>query len=86
MSDIFGGNAFQVCLFLVADMIAGRPVLPAAGTVNSWLAALGIVLSIIYGTSVIVRPAARYLRLGADSLIALLFFAAGVAGLLLLGR
>ncbi len=84
MSDIFGGNAFQVCLFPVADLIAGRPVLPAAGPVNSWLAALGIVLSVVYGASVIVRPSARYFRLGADSLIAILFFAAGVAGLLVL--
>ncbi len=86
MSDIFGGNAFQVCLFPVADLIAGRPVLPATGTVNSWLAALGIVLSVIYGASVIVRPSARYFRLGADSLIAILFFVAGVAGLLVLTR
>ena len=23
MGDIFGGNAFQVCLFLVADLVAG---------------------------------------------------------------
>ncbi len=84
MSDIFGGNAFQVCLFLVADLIAGRPVLPVAGAVNSWLAGLGILLSIIYGASVIVRPSARYFRLGADSLIAILFFTAGVVGLILL--
>jgi cation:H+ antiporter len=27
MGDIFGGNAFQVCLFLVADLAARRPVL-----------------------------------------------------------
>ena len=31
MGDIFGGNAFQVCLFLVADLVAGTPVLPSAG-------------------------------------------------------
>ncbi len=84
MSDIFGGNAFQLCLFLVADVVAGRPVLPVAGRVNSWLAGLGILLSIIYGASVIVRPSARYFRLGADSLIAILFFTAGVVGLFLL--
>src|SRR5206468_649930 len=37
VADIFGGNAFQVCLFLVADVIAGKPVLPTAGHQNSWL-------------------------------------------------
>src|SRR5262249_16661067 len=26
MGDIFGGNAFQVCLFLLADLVAGKPV------------------------------------------------------------
>ena len=31
LGDIFGGNAFQLCLFLVADLIAGSPVLPTAG-------------------------------------------------------
>ena len=28
LGDIFGGNAFQLCLFIVADLIAGSPVLP----------------------------------------------------------
>ena len=32
MGDIFGGNAFQVCLFLVADLVAGKPVLRRRGT------------------------------------------------------
>ncbi len=31
MGDILGGNAFQVCLFLVADIVAGQPVLESAG-------------------------------------------------------
>jgi cation:H+ antiporter len=31
VGDIFGGNAFQVCLFLVADVVAGAPVLSQAG-------------------------------------------------------
>jgi cation:H+ antiporter len=26
VGDIFGGNAFQVCLFLLADLIAGAPL------------------------------------------------------------
>ncbi|HEX3686415.1 MAG TPA: hypothetical protein VHU60_02430, partial [Gaiellaceae bacterium] len=56
MGDIFGGNAFQVCLFLVADLVAGQPVLPSAGNLNAWLAALGVALTAIYGFGVISRP------------------------------
>src|SRR5207248_5233185 len=42
VADIFGGNAFQVCRFLLADLIALKPVLPQAGNLNAWLAVLGI--------------------------------------------
>jgi len=31
MSDVFGGNAFQICLFVLADIIAGTPAVPQAG-------------------------------------------------------
>jgi cation:H+ antiporter len=81
MGDIFGGNAFQVCLFLVADLVAGKPVLPSAGNLNAWLAALGIGLTAVYGFGVISRPMHTRLRLGPDSLLALGLFGLGVAGL-----
>jgi cation:H+ antiporter len=82
MGDIFGGNAFQVCLFLVADLVAGKPVLPsAAGNLNAWLAALGIALTAVYGFGVISRPAHTRFRVGPDSLFALVLFGLGIAGL-----
>jgi cation:H+ antiporter len=81
LGDIFGGNAFQVCLFLVADLIAGRPVLPSVGNLNAWLAALGVALTAIYGFGVISRPMHTRFRVGPDSLLALGFFGLGVAGL-----
>jgi cation:H+ antiporter len=82
MGDIFGGNAFQVCLFLVADLVAGKPVLPsAAGNLNAWLAALGVALTAIYGFGVIGRPMHCRFRLGPDSLLALAVFGLGIAGL-----
>jgi len=81
IGDIFGGNAFQVCLFLLADLIAGAPVLPSAGRLNSWLASLGILLSIIYAAGVIVRPSRCWARLGPDSIIAMVLFAVGIVGL-----
>jgi cation:H+ antiporter len=81
MGDIFGGNAFQVCLFLVADLVAGKPVLPSAGDLNAWLAALGVALTAIYGFGVISRPMHCRFRLGPDSLLALAVFGLGIAGL-----
>lgn len=81
IGDIFGGNAFQVCLFLLADLIAGRPVLPTTGHLNSWLASLGVGLTAIYAIGVVARPTRARFRLGPDSLLAVLVFAVGVAGM-----
>jgi len=84
LGDIFGGNAFQVCLFLLADLIAGSPVLPTAGILNSWLASLGVALTAIYAMGVVVRPRRCRARLGPDSILAIVVFGLGIAGLLVL--
>jgi cation:H+ antiporter len=81
MGDIFGGNAFQVCLFLLADLLAGKAVLAAAGAQNSWLAGLGILVTMVYATSVIVRPEKNYLRVGIDSIVVLVLIVIGMIGL-----
>ncbi len=84
MGDVFGGNAFQVCLFLPADLIAGAPVLAAAGRLNSWLAALGVALTAVYAIGIVARPQRCRWRLGPDSMFAIAVFALGVAGLFVL--
>jgi cation:H+ antiporter len=84
MGDIFGGNAFQVCLFLLADLIAGSPVLPTAGRLNAWLASLGVALTAIYAMGVVGRPYRCIARLGPDSLLAVAIFALGIVGLTVL--
>ncbi len=81
VADIFGGNSFQVVLFLLADLIAGKPVLPTAGRQNSWLAILGIALTVIYCWGVIMRREEVVLRLGRDSVLAVVVFGLGIAGL-----
>lgn len=81
VADIFGGNSFQVVLFLVADLIAGKPVLPSSGHPNSWLAVVGIALTVVYAFGVILRHERCVARLGRDSLIALVVFGLGIAGL-----
>jgi cation:H+ antiporter len=85
VGDIFGGNAFQVCLFLVADLIALKPVLPQAGNLNAWLAVLGIALTVIYMIGVIVRPE-RPRRIGPDSILAIVVFTIGILGLIRLSH
>jgi cation:H+ antiporter len=81
VADIFGGNSFQITLFLVADIVAGKPVLPTAGKLNGWLAGLGIALTAIYAFGVILRRESCRARLGLDSMLALVVFGLGVAGL-----
>jgi cation:H+ antiporter len=81
MGDIFGGNAFQVCLFVVADLVAGKPVLPSQGAANSWIGELGLILTAVYGAAIIVRPRRRLARLGPDSIIVLVLYVIGIAGL-----
>jgi len=84
IGDVFGGNAFQVCLFVLADLIAGAPVLPSAGRLNSWLASLGVALTAVYAIGVVGRPERCHARLGPDSILALAVFGLGVAGLFVL--
>jgi cation:H+ antiporter len=82
LGDIFGGNAFQLTLFLVADLVAQAPVLPTAGRQNAWLASLGVSLTAIYSMGVIIRPLRNVVaRLGPDSVLALVVFGLGIAGL-----
>jgi cation:H+ antiporter len=81
LGDIFGGNAFQLCLFLVADLVAGTPVLPTAGSQNAWLASLGVAVTAIFAMGVVIRPLRCHARLGPDSILAVVVFALGIAGL-----
>ncbi len=81
IADVFGGNAFQLCLFVVADLVAMKPALATVGAANGWLAALSLALTAVYIGGVIVRPS-RPRRLGPDSILALLIYSVGIVGLL----
>ena len=81
IGDIFGGNAFQLCLFVVADLMAMKPALTTAGNQNAWLAALGLALTAVYIGGIIVRPS-RPNRIGPDSIIAVGIYTVGIIGLL----
>src|SRR3954449_3853279 len=81
ISDIFGGNAFLPVLFVLADLVAGEPALPAASSTDLWLAALGVLVSAIYAVGVILRPQRDRWGMGLDSRLVLLVYVIGIAGL-----
>lgn len=83
-SDIFGGNAFLPVLFLVADAIAGEPALPQALATDIWMAGLGILLTIVYITGLLLRSTRTVWRLGFDSVAALALYALGIIGLIVI--
>ncbi|MFN8124693.1 MAG: sodium:calcium antiporter [Thermoleophilia bacterium] len=85
MSDIFGGNAFLPVLFLPATLLSGGAVLPRATAADVYLTAVGIVLTLVYAVGLVFRPARRRARMGTDSLIVLVLYAAAVAGLFAIG-
>ncbi len=81
VSDIFGGNAFLPVLFLLAVLISGKPVLPQAQATDIYLTALAVLLTVVYLLGLLFRPQRRIARMGTDSLIVLVLYALGVAGL-----
>jgi cation:H+ antiporter len=82
MGDVFGGNAFQLTIFLLADLLAARPVLPEAGPASTWLGTLGIVMTTIFVGTVLIRPTRRFAGFGIDSILVTIVFVIGVVGLL----
>ena len=81
ISDIFGGNAFLPVLFLVATVISGQAVLPRASAADTYLTALALLLTLVYLLGLLFRPRRRVLGMGVDSLVVLVLYALGVAGL-----
>src|SRR4051812_35262044 len=84
-SDIFGGNAVLMALFLLADLVGGRPALPQAQDSDLWMAGLGAVVTAIYAAGIVLRPRRRIARLGPDSLAVVVAYALGIAGLAIIG-
>jgi cation:H+ antiporter len=86
VSDIFGGNAFLPVLFLLASLLSGQSVLPAAEKSDIYLAGLGVLLTTVYAAGLIFRHKRKVLGMGIDSLIVLLLYIVGVAGLIAIAR
>ena len=63
VSDIMGGNAFMLVIFLMADIIVGKPVLSYAGHADILLAFLGIIMMAVYAVSFLLKPQKTYMRI-----------------------
>jgi cation:H+ antiporter len=84
--DMFGGNAFQLTLFILADLVAGQPVLPYEGKSNAWIGAVGLVMTVIFVTGIILRPRRRYAGLGPDSWVVSVIYVLGLWGLVIVSQ
>jgi cation:H+ antiporter len=81
ISDIFGGNAFLPVIFLVATLVSGKAVLPHATKSDLYVTALGMLLTVVYIFGLIFRPRRQFARMGIDSVIVLILYVIGIAGL-----
>jgi cation:H+ antiporter len=78
MSDIYGGNAMQLMFFLLADLLAGTPVLPTASAQSLWLGALGAIVTVCFIYGLLARREKKVLGLGLDSLVVLFTYIGGI--------
>jgi cation:H+ antiporter len=81
VSDILGGNAFLPVLFVEASLLSGEAVLPHAHKTDIYLAGLGILLTVVYMTGMVLRSRRQVARMGLDSLAVLIIYALGMLGL-----
>jgi cation:H+ antiporter len=79
MGDILGGNSFQLTLFLLADLLAGTPVIVSERGSDVWLGAAGLLMTGIAAAAVIARPKRTFLWLGVDSIALIAIYAAAIA-------
>ena len=84
--DMFGGNAFQLTLFVVADLVAGQAVLPAESGPNAWIGVTGLIMTAVFVAGIILRPARRHAGLGPDSWVVLLVYLLGLWGFVVVSQ
>jgi cation:H+ antiporter len=81
ISDIFGGNAFLPVLFVLAELLSGKAVLPQAQATDIYLTALAILLTLVYAAGLLFRPGQRRFGMGVDSRVVLGLYVLGLGGL-----
>ena len=86
VGDIFGTNLFNIAIIFLADAVyAGAPVMALSGRFEAMGAMIAILLTGAFVVGLLDRRRRAVLRMGYDSIGALLLFAGGVALLARLG-
>jgi cation:H+ antiporter len=78
LSDIWGGNAFMLVPFVIADLIVKKPILSYAENTDRLFALLGIGMMGVYAAAFLVKLKRRYFGLGLDSICEILLYAGGI--------
>jgi cation:H+ antiporter len=79
LGDVFGTNLLTVGLIFLADLFyPGGPILNQAGRFEAAGALLGVALTSIFLVGLLERQNKTFLRMGYDSVAALVVFAAGI--------
>jgi cation:H+ antiporter len=87
IGDIFGTNLFDLLLIPIADLAYGpSPILGSAGRFETVAVLLGIVLTSIYVVGLLDRRNRTILRMGYDSLAAIIVFGIGLLFLQAISR
>ncbi len=78
LSDIWGGNAFMLVPFFIADLIVKKPILSYAQNTDRLFAFLGIGMMSVYAISFLIKLKRRYFKLGLDSILEIFLYASGI--------
>jgi cation:H+ antiporter len=79
IADVFGTNLFNVMIIVVVDQLhPGKPVLVEVGAFAAFAALLASVLTLLFLVGMIERRDKTILRMGIDSLAAIVCYAAGL--------
>jgi len=81
ISDIMGGNAFMLVIFLFADLVAKKPVLSFAAHSDILLGILAVIMMGVYAVSFVSKLRHRYFRLGLDSYAEIVLYVIGAYAL-----
>ena len=66
---------------MLASVLSGEAVLPRAGSTDIYLTALGALLTAVYMFGLVFRLRLQIARMGVDSLVVLVLYLLGIAGL-----
>lgn len=79
IGDAFGANLFNLAMIFIIDLVLGEPVLTRAGTFEATAALTGLLITGVFLIGLLERRDRTVLRMGYDSVAAILIYSAGLA-------